>query len=134
MNSPIDVTSKLDDHTCYTYWSIPLPELMDYLHSHEIGLASAEAAVRNQIDGLRGSAQSAGEWIRALQLFAAQFKSPITLILIGAAVLSLFLRDAVDAATILVIVFAGAGLSFWQEYVAANAVKALLALISTKVA
>jgi Mg2+-importing ATPase len=73
------------------------------------------------------------DWLRAARLLAAQFQSPITLILVGAAILSLFLRDITDAVIILVIVCAGALLSFWQEYSAANAVAALLALVNTKV-
>ena len=62
-----------------------------------------------------------------------QFKSPIILILIGAAVLSMFLRDAADAIIILTIVVASGLLGFWQEHTAANAVAKLAALVATKV-
>ncbi|HEU0210533.1 MAG TPA: magnesium-translocating P-type ATPase [Candidatus Udaeobacter sp.] len=68
----------------------------------------------------------------ALTLFLAQFKSPIILILIGAATVSLFLQDRSDAALILAIVVASGGLGFWQEYSATNAVARLRALVETK--
>jgi len=66
-------------------------------------------------------------------LFIGQFKSPIILILVGAAILSLFLQDRTDATLILAIVLASAVLGFWQEYSATNAVAKLRALVETKV-
>jgi Mg2+-importing ATPase len=68
----------------------------------------------------------------ALTLFIAQFKSPIILILIGAAIVSLFLQDRTDATLILAIVLASGVLGFWQEYSATNAVAKLRALVETK--
>jgi Mg2+-importing ATPase len=64
----------------------------------------------------------------ALTLFIAQFKSPIILILIGAAIVSLFLQDGTDAALILAIVLASGLLGFWQEYSATDAVAKRLCL------
>ena len=65
-------------------------------------------------------------------LFVAQFKSPIILILVGAAIVSLFLQDRTDAALILAIVLASGVLGFWQEYSATDAVAKLRALVETK--
>ena len=62
-----------------------------------------------------------------LVLLLRQFTSPIILILIGAAVLSIFLRDVTDAAIILTIVLVSGLLGFWQERGAATAVAKLLA-------
>jgi len=56
----------------------------------------------------------------------------IVLILIGAAILSIFLQDASDAAIILAIVLVSGLLGFWQEYGAANAVEKLRAVVGTK--
>jgi P-type Mg2+ transporter len=67
-----------------------------------------------------------------LALFIAQFKSPIILILIGAAIVSLFLQDRTDAILILAIVLASGVLGFWQEYAATDAVAKLRALVETK--
>jgi P-type Mg2+ transporter len=68
----------------------------------------------------------------ALTLFLGQFKSPIILILIGAAVVSLFLQAHTDASLILSIVLVSGLLGFWQEYNATNAVSKLRALVETK--
>ncbi|HAK05772.1 MAG TPA: magnesium-translocating P-type ATPase, partial [Spartobacteria bacterium] len=56
----------------------------------------------------------------------------IVLILIGAAILSIFLQDPSDAAIILAIVLTSGLLGFWQERGAANAVAKLRAVVETK--
>jgi Mg2+-importing ATPase len=95
-----------------------------------VGLTSAEARTRLAEFGENriGSPRRAG----ALTLFIAQFKSPIILILVGAAIVSLFLQDRTDATLILAIVLASGALGFWQEYSATNAVAKLRALVETK--
>jgi Mg2+-importing ATPase len=65
-------------------------------------------------------------------LLLGQFKSPIIIILIGAAILAAFLQDASDAVIILAIVLASGLLGFWQEYGAAGAVAKLRAVVETK--
>jgi Mg2+-importing ATPase len=62
----------------------------------------------------------------------AQFQSPIILILLFAAGLSLFLHDQADALIILAIILISGLLGFWQEKGAADAVKKLLAIVQTK--
>ena len=79
----------------------------------------------------RGSARPA-QGTHVLSLLFGQFKSPIILILVFAAVLSLCLGQATDALIILAIVLASGLLGFWQEWGAADAVKKLLALVQTK--
>ena len=104
------------------------------------GLTSAEARRRltefgeNRIGHERrvGLHQNFGGQAGTLALFVAQFKSPIILILVGAAIVSLFLQDRTDAALILAIVLASGVLGFWQEYSATNAVAKLRALVETR--
>ena len=67
-----------------------------------------------------------------LRLLLYQFKSPIVLLLIAAAILSYFLEDPQDAIIILVIVFISAGLGFWQENGATNAIRKLVTLVRLK--
>jgi Mg2+-importing ATPase len=94
------------------------------------GLTSAEAQRRlTQFGENRISSQRRAG---ALALFIAQFKSPIILILIGAAIVSLFLQDRTDATLILAIVLASSMLGFWQEYSASDAVAKLRTLVETK--
>ena len=104
------------------------------------GLTSAEARRRltefgeNRIGQKRrvGLHQNFGGKAGTLALFVAQFKSPIILILVGAAIVSLFLQDRTDAALILAIVLASGILGFWQEYSATDAVAKLRALVETR--
>lgn len=65
--------------------------------------------------------------------FLKQFRSPILLLLLAAALLSGFLGEMVDAITIVVILLASAILSFTQERQANSAVAKLLALVESKV-
>ena len=100
------------------------------MNSSAAGLTSSEAARRLAENGpnrLRPGRQL--DW---LSLLLAQFKSPITLILIGAAGLSFFLHDPTDAVIILGIVLVSGLLGFWQEHSAANALQKLLAIVTVK--
>jgi Mg2+-importing ATPase len=65
----------------------------------------------------------------AVLLFLLQFKSPITLLLIGAAFLSMALDDPTDAIIILSIVLISSLLGWWQERGAANAVEELMKMV-----
>ena len=91
------------------------------------GLTSTEAAVRlascgrNRLEVRREQAV----W----QTFAAQFKSPLVLILVFAAVVSMVTGEWVDALIVLAIIFASSVLSFVQEYRAEKATQRLLARI-----
>jgi hypothetical protein len=95
-------------------------------------LTSVEAQERLARYGLNQlKAKSRTDW---LALFLAQFKSPIILILLFAAGLSLFLRDAPDAFIIISIVLVSGGLGFWQERGATDAVEKLLAIVQVRAA
>ena len=94
------------------------------------GLTSAEA--RRRLAEFGQNRISSERRAGALTLLVAQFKSPIILILLGAAIVSLFLQDRTDAALILAIVLASGVLGFWQEYSATDAVAKLHALVETK--
>lgn len=65
----------------------------------------------------------------AFRMFLAQFKSPVTLLLIIAALLSAGLGDVADTSIILTIVLISSCLGYWQERGAENAVQALLKLV-----
>ncbi|HEY5531773.1 MAG TPA: magnesium-translocating P-type ATPase [Candidatus Anoxymicrobiaceae bacterium] len=109
------------------FWSAPADELLKALGSKPGGLSGAEAAARLKLYGpnMIKARKRAG----TLSIFIAQFKSPIIIILIFAAILSAFLHDLPDAIIILVIVFASGVLGFWQERGAANAVQKLLEIV-----
>jgi Mg2+-importing ATPase len=104
-----------------------LSELLQKLNTSSDGLTSNEADARLQHYGpnsLKKQKRSGG-----LVLFLSQFKSPIILILLFAATLSLLLQDSADAIIIFIIIFVSSMLSFFQEHRATNAVQKLLEMV-----
>ncbi len=95
------------------------------------GLTREEAGARLARFG--ANQLRAGKHATPLILLLRQFTSPIILILIGAALLSLFLKDVTNAAIILAIVLVSGLLGFWQEHGAATAVAKLSELVAAKV-
>jgi len=113
--------SEPAEHT--PFWSRTAPELLSSLNSSASGLTSDTASKRLAEHGANRLETSS--LVRPMQLLLAQFKSPLVLILIFAALVSLATGALVDALIVLVIVLASAALSFWQEYHAGNAVEQL---------
>ena len=105
------------------YWSRSGADLFRELNSSATGLTGAEAALRLRAHGHNRLETSSV--VQPLQLFARQFKSPLVLILVFAAVISMVTGEWVDAIIVLVIVLASAVLGFVQEYNAGNAVERL---------
>ena len=105
------------------YWNRNPSELAVEMGSGARGLASAEAAERLR----RHGANSVREQPRvtALRLLLRQFESPLVLILVFGASISLVLRDWIEASIILAIVLGSTLLGFAQEYRASTAVAAL---------
>ena len=108
------------------FWSIPAEALLDRLQTSVQGLRAEEARERNAF--YASARLKPRQDIRPLYVLLAQFRSPIILILLFAATMSLFLADRTDALIILTIILVSAFLGFWQEQGAAKAVAALLAL------
>ena len=112
------------------FWSIPHAQLFQQLDTTSHGLTSNEARRRRTLYG-SNLQKPKREW-QLLFLLLAQFKSPITLILVFAAGLSFFLGGPADALIILTIIFVSAVLGFWQERGAVKAVEKLLAIVQIK--
>ena len=113
------------------FWSVPAGELLQRLETAAQGLTGAEAAARLERYGAN-SLKPKRELSWPGLLFG-QFKSPLQLILVAAAILSFFLHDHTNASIILGIVVVSAVLGFWQEYSAAGAVAKLLAVVQVRV-
>lgn len=105
------------------YWSRDVGDLTSSLGSGPDGLTTARAVERLAVVGPNRveDAQRLG----ALRLLWRQFESPLVLILIFAAIVSLGLSQWVDAAIILVIVMGSTSLGFYQEFRASAAVEDL---------
>jgi P-type Mg2+ transporter len=112
------------------FWSVPADRVLQDLHSSANGLSDREAKQRLIKYGTNSLKQQRKS--SAIGLLINQFKSPIVLILIFAAGLSIFLNDRTDAIIILTIVLASGLLGFWQERGASDAVEKLLALVQVK--
>jgi Mg2+-importing ATPase len=111
------------------YWSLEANDLLRSLKTSASGLAAAEAASRLASVGRNTPARSGAT---ALSLFVRQFRSPLVLILIFAAGVSVFVGEGHEAAIIGAIVLASCILSFTQEYGASRATEALKRRISRK--
>jgi Mg2+-importing ATPase len=105
------------------YWSENAAALATSLGSGPRGLSSGTAATLLARIGPNRVEDSAG--LSAARLLLRQFESPLVLILVFAAAISLGLREWVDAAIILAIVLGSSLLSFFQEYRASTAIQEL---------
>jgi len=111
-----------------SFWHLSATEAADGLNCSGNGLSGSEAAQRINTYGpntIKSGGRSSGFF-----LFLSQFKSPVTIMLIVAALLSAGLGDVADTVIILVIVLISSLLGFWQERGAANAVAELLKMVS----
>jgi Mg2+-importing ATPase len=113
------------------FWSTPADALLRELGTTARGLTQEEAAARLLVHGPNTVRPARRH--DALTLLAGQFKSPIILLLIFAASLSMYLGESTDGIIIIIIIAVSSLLQFWQEYSATNAVQRLLHLIAVKV-
>jgi Mg2+-importing ATPase len=118
------------DSECLPFTSAPVEDLIARLAASPRGLTSDEAESR--LHGGRARWRTRARGVNTWALLLAQFRSPIILILVGAAVLSLGLGGRSDALIILAIVAASGLLGFWQEWVAADALDRLLAMVRVR--
>ncbi len=105
------------------YWSRDVRELLEELGSDAQGL-SAELA-RERLAMVAPGALPGDPRQSSLRLFARQFRSPLVLILLFGALVSLAVRDWTDAAIILAILLGSALIGFYQEHRASSALVAL---------
>lgn len=109
------------------FWTFAVDDMMRQLNSSPEGLSESEAETVRQRVGL--NTLKIAKKGSGLLLFLGQFKSPITIILLAAAILSFFLGDKTDATIIIIIVMFSTMLGYWQEKTAGDAVSQLLDLI-----
>lgn len=113
------------------FWSLTSDECLILTQSNRNGLSEEEA--KKRLFQFGENKLSSKKEITAIGLFFSQFKSPIILLLLLAAGLSVIVRDSIDAVIILGIVFLSGLLSFWQEKGAMNAVRKLLAMVQIQI-
>ncbi|MFO0942801.1 MAG: HAD-IC family P-type ATPase, partial [Pirellulales bacterium] len=130
MFNPLDRSQPEQPHKVFAeFWAVSANDLFQALDSSPQGLSSENAHAKLAQSSRSGKQRSPHQ--STILLLLAQFKSPITLILIAAAILSFFLHDMLDAAIVLGIVLVSAILGFLQEHSATNSVRKLLELVRT---
>lgn len=105
------------------YWSLSVEQAFAAIQGSPAGLATHEAEARLRENGPNIVGDT--EQMSAFWLLVRQFKSPLALILVFGAAISMLLRDWLDATVILLIVGGSGLLSFTQEYRASRALAAL---------
>ncbi|MEQ1769535.1 MAG: magnesium-translocating P-type ATPase [Devosia sp.] len=106
---------------------VSLDQLLGTLDTSRFGLDSDEAAARLRTYGANRAGD--GHDVHWLPLAYRQVASPMVLILLAAAILSLALGERTEAGIVFAIVLASATLGFLQEYRAADAVAKLRSLL-----
>ena len=120
---PIPVESR--------YWTLPADQLLARLDTTPGGLSTAEAVRR--LSELAPPGVAAGDRYRkTLRLLFRQFASPLVLILLLGAGLSLLLQNWIDAVIMLTVLLATGLVGFVQEFRASRAVEALETRLALK--
>ena len=114
-----------------TYWTRTASDLFTALETHAHGLTSTEAAARRAHYGPNRLRQRATPVV--WRTFAKQFKSPLLLILLFAAVASALSGEWVDSAIVLAIVAVTIAVTVTREYHADVAALALEARVQSRV-
>ncbi|MDU7032560.1 MAG: magnesium-translocating P-type ATPase [Finegoldia magna] len=110
------------------FWSYDVDEVLKTIETSKNGLSTEQANER--IEKLGQNLFEEKKSSSKLMVFINQFKNPITMILIFAAILSIFLKDYSDGIIILIIIMISAILSYNHESKANDAVKKLLSTVS----
>ena len=112
------------------FWSEDAESLGRRLRGTRTGLSSADAEQRLRQFGPNViEAQREATWWRAVW---NQVRSPITLLLIFTAGLSLAVHEAAEATMILLIIVVSTALGMWQERGASRILETLLAMVQTR--
>lgn len=117
--------------TTQTPWhTLSAEKTLDTVQSSASGLSSSEAEKRLERDGPNALSEGRGvSWVRKL---LEQFIEPLVVVLLGAAGLSVFLGDYVDAGVIFAVVLLNGLIGFFQEYRAEQSIAALSKAILTE--
>ncbi|RDE17739.1 MAG: magnesium-translocating P-type ATPase [Candidatus Thorarchaeota archaeon] len=113
------------------FWSQPIEDLYEALESSPHGLSTEQ--VEERLASAQATRLGRKTGHSAIAIFLRQFKSPIVLLLLGAAVLAFFTQDNIDGAIIVVLLLISSFLGFWQEHRAAHTIEKLLSMISVTI-
>jgi H+-transporting ATPase len=109
--------------------SLPLPELQAKLETSPDGLSQSE--VRSRLVQY-GYNEISEKTVNPFLKFLTYFWGPIPWMIEAAAILSALVRHWPDFCIILVLLLANAGVGFWEEFQAGNAISALKARLAIR--
>jgi len=112
------------------WWTLPATDVAAHLRSSEAGLASSEAEARLDVAGRNVARTRRG--VSHLAILFRQLRSPLLALLLFAAVVSLVLREWVDAIAVIAIVAASVVIGDVREYRAEKTAAALRARLHTR--
>lgn len=112
------------------YWSLKAEELLQDLGATADGLS--EGAARKRLAEFGPNTLAVRQKASGFQLLLRQVKNPLVLILLAATAVSFVAGEQLGSIIIFLIVLGSIGLSFYQEYSAANAMEKLRSRISLK--
>ena len=113
------------------YWSIPFEQLLTELHSSPNGLSQDEA--KRRVYQYGPNSITAASQTTVCGLLLSQFKSPLVLILVFAAIISVIAGEWPDAVIVLAVVLGSTTLGFVQEYRASDAIEKLRSRVTAQV-
>ena len=115
------------DFSQYTVKNVE--EVLSALNASKDGLSKKEVVLRQE-DGLN---EIKPKNINALKVFLRQLKSPFTYLLIGAAIISLFVGEKTDFFVIITVVALNIAIGFFQEFKAERAIYLLKNIVPQNV-
>ncbi len=125
-HEPVDSAADAETENASStqaWYALPAAQVRDELDAPPDGLEIAEAAERlttygpNELEATENAA-----WYIVL---LRQFRSPMVLFLIGAALITAALQEWFDVSAIVVVLILNSSIGFWQEQKAASDIKAL---------
>ncbi|KAB1658271.1 magnesium-translocating P-type ATPase [Pseudoclavibacter sp. CFCC 11306] len=114
-----------------TWWAVAVPDLLRRLGTDDPVAGLTPGAAAQRLDTRHTTTGADAGAFAVVRAVLRQFSSPITLILLVAAVISFIVADAVDGFIVILIVLASGLLGFWQEHRAGNAVRELMSRVAT---
>ena len=94
-------------------WKKSIDEVLKILNTNKNGLTQEEAEKRLKIDGKNEIPKAKKETL--FEIFIYQFKSPIVLILLIAAIFSIFTKSYADSVFIFAVILINAIIGTYQE-------------------
>lgn len=130
MSENIKQTTISWDAIKQPFWALEINEIFETLATNKFGLSEEETQKRKKVFGTN-EIQEKGH-LTTVKIFFNQLKSPLILVLIGAGVVTLFLKEWLDAAVIFAAVIVNTILGFWQETKAEMSLTLLKTYIRTR--